>query len=158
VRQSRSYGALHETHREADEQQPSSSPETPERSAHRPDYGALHDTEHQVDEQREARAAEERQAALNPRRSWTHYGGMWPHQLSAYVWNKQDIEIRTIRMAENQNSGAEREGEGPETSQSEQAQDQAEIEEARAAIEETRRREAAERARQQERDRSGPER
>ena len=142
---------MQETHREIDEQETAPA-ETPERAAHRPehrpDYGTLHETQHQVDEQ----ATEERQAALNPRRSWTHHGGMVPQQYSAHTWHKQNLEIR---MAQNNNSGAEREGQGTEPGPNENDQ---ELQEARAAIEEARRREATERARQQERDRSGPER
>lgn len=138
---------MHEAHREVDEQQTAPA-ETPERAAHRPDYGTLHETQHQVDEQ----AAEERQAALNPRRSWTHHGGMVPQQYSADTWHKQNLEIR---MAQNNNSGAARGGQGTEPGPS---QNDPELQEARAAVEEARRREAAERARQQERDRGGPER
>ena len=59
MRQPRNYGALHETHREVDEQQTPPA-ETPERAAHRPNYRELHETQHQVD----AQAAEERRAAL----------------------------------------------------------------------------------------------
>jgi hypothetical protein len=145
VRQPRNYGALHETHRQVDEQQTPPA-ETPERAAHRPNYRELHQTQYQVDVQ----AAEERRAALNPQRRWAHHGGLVPQQHSALIWNKQDIEIR---MAQDNNSGAARGGQGTE-----QGPNDPELQEARAAVEEARRREAAERARQQERDRGGPER
>jgi hypothetical protein len=61
-------------------------------------------------------------------------------------------------MAESDKPGAGREGEGAQSPQSNRDQDQAELQEARAAVEDARRREAAERARQHEHDRSGPER
>ncbi|MGH7194781.1 MAG: hypothetical protein ACREJM_14775 [Candidatus Saccharimonadales bacterium] len=48
--------------------------------------------------------------------------------------------------------------EGAQALQSNRAQDQSELQDARAAVEEERRREAAERARQQERGRGGPKR
>lgn len=141
---------MQETHREVDEQQTAPA-ETPERAAHRPDYGTLHETQHQVDEQ----APEERQAALNPQRSWTHHGGMEPQQYSAHTWHKQNIEIK---MTQNENSGAAREGQGSQPSQPGHDENDPELQEARAAVEEARRREAAQRAQQQEHGRSGPER
>jgi hypothetical protein len=61
-------------------------------------------------------------------------------------------------MAANDKSGAGQESEGPQSPQSNRGQDQAELQDARAAVEEAKRRESGERARQQERDRSGPER
>lgn len=147
MRQSRNYGALHDTQREVDEQQTPPA-ETPERGAHRPNYRALHETQHQVDEQ----AAEERRAALNPQRRWAHHGGMVPQQHFALIWNKQDIEIK---MAQTENSGTAREEEG---SQPGRDQNDPELQQALAAVEDAKRREAAERARQQEHGRDGPER
>jgi hypothetical protein len=67
------------------------------------------------------------------------------------IWHKQNIETK---MAQNENSGAARDGQGGQSSN----ENDPELQEARAAVEEARRREAAERARQQEHERSGPER
>jgi hypothetical protein len=142
LRHSGSYGALHETHREVDEQQ-NTPAATPEREAHRPNYEALRETQHEVDERQEG--------IRLTQRSWTHYGGMVPQQHSAIKWHNQNIEIK---MAQNQNSGPERAEEGAQPNQ----ENDLELQEARAAVEEARRREAAERARQQERGRDGPER
>jgi hypothetical protein len=153
LRQSRNYGALHETHRQVDEQQQSPAP-----GARQPrHYGALHETQHQVDEQRNSPAETpekrpERPAVL---RSWTHHGGMVSHQDSANNWIKQN---HGIRMAESDKNGTGREAEGAQPSQPNRQSNEAEVQEARAAVEEARRREAAERARLQERERSGPER
>ena len=118
-------------------------------------YGALHDTRREVDEQQNAPAPEESAERRGPLRTWTHYGGMVPQQESANKWIRQNYEIR---MAANDKPGASREGEGAQSSQSESEQDQAELQEARAAVEEAKKREGAERARQQEHERSGPER
>jgi hypothetical protein len=149
LRQSRSYGALNETHRQIDEQQ-NSQPETPTRTTSRDprNYGALHETHRQADEAPEPERP-------GPLRSWTHRGGMVPHQESAHTWIRQNNEIR---MAESDKSGPAREGEAAQPSQPNRDQNQAELQEARAAVEEARRREAAERARLQERERGGPER
>ncbi len=80
---------------------------------------------------------------------------MVPQQASANIWIRQNHEIR---MAESDKPGGEREGEGAQPSQPNREQNDPELQEARAAVEEARRREAAERARQQERERGGPER
>lgn len=128
MRQQRNYGALNETHRQTDEQQ---------------------------SETARSDAAEERTTEAGPQRTWTHYGGMVAQQESANKWIKQNHEIR---MAANDRPDGARAGEGAQSSQQDQAQDQAELQEARAAVEEARRREAAERARQQEHERGGPER
>jgi hypothetical protein len=119
-------------------------------------YGAVNDTRRQIDEQQvtPGPASEERADPARPLRTWTHYGGMVPQQESANKWIRQNHEIR---MAANDKPGTSREGEGAQPSQ-DRAQDQAELQEDRAAVEEARRREAAERARQQERERGGPER
>jgi hypothetical protein len=141
LRHSGSYGALHETHREIDEQENAPAAE-PERAAHRPDYEALRDTQHEIDEQ---------QARIRlTQRSWSHHGGMVPQQRSAIIWHNQNIEIK---MAQNGNSGPERAGESTQPNQ----ENDPELQQALAAVEDAKRREAAERARQQERDR-GPER
>jgi hypothetical protein len=79
---------------------------------------------------------------------------MVPQQDSANKWIEQNRKMRT-KMAENDKSGTERDGEGAQPSQSEREADAADLEEARAAVEEAKQREAYERARQQER---GPER
>jgi hypothetical protein len=126
-------------------------------------YGALHETQHEIDEQKDTPASEEHAARRSPLRSWTHYGGMVSQQESANKWIRQNNEIR---MAANESQSTGREepapgatrGEGTQSRQSEQEQDQAELQEARAAVEEAKQREASERGRQQERDRSGPER
>jgi hypothetical protein len=142
LRQSRSYAALRETQREVDEQQ-SAPAETPERAPHRPNYEALRDTQHEIDE---------RWARIRlMHRSWTHLGGNVPHQHSALIWHNQNIEIK---MAQNGNSSPERGGEGAQPNQ----ENDPELQQAKAAVEDAKRREAAERARQQERDRGGPER
>ena len=161
MRQTRNYGALHDTHREVPTEgrrlNSSAAPgqEEPAPLRQPRNYGALHETQHQVDQQQNSPEPEERAEQPGPLRSWTHYGGMVPQQASAMIWHQQNIEIR---MAESDKPGAEREGEGAESSQSDQELDQAELQEAQAAIQETRQREATERARQQERERSGPER
>jgi hypothetical protein len=175
LRQSRSYGALHETHRQVDEEQSARAPEQgpPERKydalreterlveeqRHSPPpreipapppaeryYGALRETQHQLDE----RQAEEPDRPV--RRTWTHHGGMVPQQHSAIIWNKQNIESK---MADNDKPGTERAGEGTQPGRD---QNDPELQQALAAVEDAKRREAAERARQQERDRGGPER
>ena len=150
MRQARNTGALHETHRQVDDQQEFA----PEPSASRSprNYGALQETQHQIDDRN---SLAKRASALF--RSWTHHGGMVEHHASANEWIRQNHEIRT-KMAANDKSGPGREGEGAQSPQSNREQDQAELQEARAAVEEARRREGAERARQQEHDRSGPER
>jgi hypothetical protein len=119
-------------------------------------YGALNETPRQIDEPEVTPdpAPEERADPARVLRTWTHYGGMVPQQESANEWIKQN---REIRMAANDKTGAGRDGESAQSSQ-DRAQDQAELQEARAAVEEARRREAAERARSQERERDGPER
>ena len=158
MRQTRNYGALNESHREVDEQQNSSAApgqEDPAPSRQPRNYGALHETQSQVDGRQNSPATEERAEHPAPLRSWTHYGGMVPQQGSANIWIRQNYEIR---MAESDKPGAGREGEGAQSPQSNRDQDQAELQEARAAVEDARRREAAERARQHEHDRSGPER
>jgi hypothetical protein len=175
LRQSRSYGALHETHREADEQRSETpSPSRPERK-----HDAVRETQRQVEEQRHAPPppeipspppperyygalrntqgqVDERQAEQPDRpvqRRWAHHGGMVPQQRSAMIWNRQNIEIK---MAENDKTGgSERAGEG---AQPDREQNDPELQQALAAVEDAKRREAAERARQQERDRGGPER
>ena len=146
MRHSGSYGALHETHREVDEQQ-NAPAATPERAAHRPNYDALRETQHELDEQQ----AGERVPDRPVQRSWTHRGGMVQQQHSALIWNKQNIEIK---MAANDKTGTERGGEGTQPNQ----ENDPELQQALAAVEDAKRREAAERARQQERDRGGPER
>jgi hypothetical protein len=127
-------------------------------------YGALHETQREIDEQQQqdTPAPEEQAARRGPLRTWTHYGGMVPQQASANKWIRQNHEIR---MAANESSQGREEpapgstrGKGTQSQQSEQEQDQAELQEARAAVEEAKQREASERVRQQERDRSGPER
>ena len=160
MRQARNYGALNETHRESlprtrsgvDEER-NSEPEAPSQAASRQprSYGAVHQTHWQLDE-RQSPAADtpERPATV---RSWTHYGGMVPQQTSANDWIKQNYEIS---MSDNAKPGAGREG--AQSPQPGRDQNGPELQEARAAVEEARRREAAERARLQERDRSGPER
>jgi hypothetical protein len=142
VRQQRNYRALHETRRELDELQnvQLDNPRQPR------NYEALRETQHDLDER-------QTQPTQPVRRSWTHYGGMEPQQASAHVWIRQNHEIR---MAQNQNSGADREAQGNRSPREEL--NQAELQEARAAVEEARQREAAERAREQQRERSGPER
>jgi hypothetical protein len=153
VRQPRNYGALNDTHREVDQQQNSPADARPARN-----YDALRDTQHQVDEKQNSPAQTPQKRPDGPVvRSWTEQGGMVAHQESARDWIEQNQEIRK-KMAQNAKSGASRGGEGTQSPQSEREQDQAELREARAAINETRQREAAERARQQERGRSGPER
>jgi hypothetical protein len=119
-------------------------------------YGALDQAHQQLDEHHatSGQAPEER-GDQGPLRTWSHHGGMVPQQESANKWIRQNHEIR---MAANDKSGSEREGEGAQSPQSDRAPDQAELQEARAAVEEARRREAAERTRQQERERGGPER
>lgn len=166
LRQPRHYGPLRETH-EADlppersgAEEGEQSPAAPEPSASRParNYQALHDSEQQAD----ARIARARQAT-EEMRSWTHHGGMVEHHASAHEWVRQTYEIRS-KMAANQQPGAGRDGqesnreEGPGSSQLNREQNQSELQEARAAVEEARRREAAERARQQGHERGGPER
>ena len=150
MRQPRSYGALHETHREVEEQQNSPAATRPTRN-----YGALHETQHQVDEKQNspAQAPENHAGPANILRSWTHHGGMYSQQQSANKWIEQNYEIRA-KMAESGKPGAGREGEGAKPSQ----ENDRDLQEARAAVEDARRREAAERARTQERDRGGPER
>lgn len=123
-------------------------------------YGALNETRRQTDEQQQSEtarsdAAAERTTQAGPLRTWTHYGGMVPQQESANRWVRQNHEIK---MAANDRPDGARAGEGAQSSQQDQAQDQAELQEARAAVEEARKREAAERARLQERERGGPER
>lgn len=177
MRQSRNYGALHDTQREADEQQSTQAPEQdpsgPERKydalretqrqaeerrysppppaipapppAER-SYGALRETQHQLDE----RQAEQPDRPV--RRTWTHHGGMVSQQHSAIIWNKQNIEIK---MADNDKAGADPAGEGTQPGHD---QNDPDLQQALAAVEDAKRREAAERARQQERDRGGPER
>lgn len=89
------------------------------------------------------------------RRNWTHLGGMVPHHDSANRWHKQNEHL----MSERHNGGgSSREGQGTQTSGSGRDQNDPELQQARAAVEEARRREAAERARLQERERGGPER
>ena len=80
---------------------------------------------------------------------------MVPQQKSANDWIKQNNEIR---MANGDKPGAGREGEGAQPSQPTASRTTPDLQQARAAVEEARRREAAERARSQERERSGPER
>jgi hypothetical protein len=157
LRQSRSYGALHETHRQVDEQQSAPAEQRQARN-----YGALHETQHRVDEQQNA-APEPGPERPDMQRSWSHRGGMVPQQESANHWIRQN---NGIRMSDNEKPGAGREepapgvtrGEGAQPSQPGRDQNDPELQEARAAVEEARRREAAERARMQERERSGPER
>jgi hypothetical protein len=150
LRQSRNYGALHETHRQADEQQ--TPPAAPSRQPR--DYGAVRETHHQVDEQQNQNSPAKTPERPDVLRSWTHHGGMVPQQKSANDWIKQNNEIR---MANGDKPGAGREGEGAQPSQPNRENDP-DLQQARAAVEEARRREAAERARSQERERSGPER
>jgi hypothetical protein len=151
-RQPRNYEDLRETQYRVDEQL-SSRPE-PAPTPQPGNYEVLRRTQYEVDAQlnspTEAEAEPQRPEA---QRSWTHRGGMVPQQESAQIWIKQNHEIR---MA-NENPGAEREGQGTQPSQPSRDENDPQLQEARAAVEEARRREAAERARQQERDR-GPER
>jgi hypothetical protein len=155
LRQARNAGALRETHRQVDQEL--DAPAGPEQPAFRRSRNdaAEQETQRGVDEEN-SRAAQE---AHHPSvlRTWTHRGGMVEQQASANRWVRQNQEIRA-RMAANDSPGSGREGEGAQSRQSGQEQDRAELEEARAAVEEARRREAGERARQQERERSGPER
>jgi hypothetical protein len=147
LRQPRNYGALRDTQRQADE--PGiSPPETPERAAHRPNYAPLHDTQQRIDEQARADEAAEQRTQRPILRRWTHRGGMVPQQESATIWNRQDIEIRKNQMAENDKTEANKEGEGTQRGVDE---NDPELQEAKAVVEDARRREAAERARQQER-------
>jgi hypothetical protein len=137
LRQSRNYAALHETQHQVDE--------TPSPAGRQPrNYDAVRDTQHQVD-----RDAEESPKRPAIQRSWTHLGGMVPQQKSANDWIEQNQEIR---MSDRRDSGSGRDGQG---AQPEAARDEndPELQEARAIVEEARRREAAERARLQERDR-----
>jgi hypothetical protein len=163
LRQSTNYGSLHETHRESLPRTRSGVDDLHSRlepQARPPrNYEALRDTQHQVDHQSpRTRSGVDRDAAQQGperpeiQRSWTHHGGMVPQQHSANIWDRQNQEI--IRMSDNQRSGAGREGEG----QPARDENDPELQEARAAVEEARQREAAERARMQERDRGGPER
>ncbi|MBV9825372.1 MAG: hypothetical protein JO001_06835 [Alphaproteobacteria bacterium] len=147
MRQSGNYGALHETHREVDEQLNGRAPASQESRY----YGALHETQHEVDAQQNA-IPETIPQRPEIQRSWTHHGGMVPQQGSANDWVRQNYEIR---MSDNQRSDADRTGENTQPAHD---QNDPELQEARAAVEEARRREAAERARTQERDRGGPER
>lgn len=180
MRQSRSYGALHDAHGQFEELHPRLEPQ----SRQPRNYDPVRETQYQADERLNARHVEELHSRLEPQsrqprnyealretqqrvddrqaeqelpdrpvqRSWTHRGGMVPQQESAITWIRQNHEIR---MAKGDNTGAERAGEG--APQPTRDQNDPELQEARAAVEEARRREAAERQRLQERER-GPER
>jgi hypothetical protein len=137
----RNYAPLHETRRQLDEQQTAAASSREPRN-----YDGLRTTQQRVDRDTEA----ERPDLSSIQRGWTHRGGMVPQQHSANVWNRQNIEIK---MSERGESGAGRDGEQQQHSENDPG-----LQEARAAVEEARRREAAERARLQERERSGPER
>lgn len=139
MRQARNYGALHETHRQAEEPPSQTVPRAPRA------YGAVRETQWQLDEQQQSRAARPPIA-----RSWTHYGGMVPQQESANEWIKQN---QKLRMSGNKGRGGEQGSPSPDRQQND-----AELQQARAAVEEARRREAARRERQQEHERGGPER
>jgi hypothetical protein len=157
LRQARNYGALHDTRREAD-QQPNEPALTPEETQSRDPrhYGSLHETQQHVDEKQNAQAEPSEERSGRPiLRQWTHRGGMAPQQESAMIWHKQNIEIKMA--AANDKSGGEQEREG-EGSQPNREENDPELQQARAAVEDAKRREAAERARQHEHDRSGPER
>jgi hypothetical protein len=177
LRQSRSYAALDETHEQVHDlhtrlepqsrqprnyeelrrtqykvdREPSSRPD-PGPAPQPGNYEVLRRTQYEVDAQRNSGAAAPEPEAQRPgvQRSWTHHGGMVPQQHSANVWIRQNHEIR---MA-NENSGTQRQEQGAQAGRN---QSDPQLQEARAAVEEARRREAAERARTQERDR-GPER
>jgi hypothetical protein len=146
LRQARNYGALHEAQQQAEEPQASPAARQPR------NYEAVRETQHQVDEQQAS--SDNRPERPTVQRSWSHYGGMASQQESANEWIRQNNEIRA-KMAETAKSGASREGQGTQSPQ--QGQDAA-VQRAQAAVEDARRREAAERGRQQERERSGPER
>lgn len=155
MRQARNYGAVNETHRQVDEER-NSRPEAPSQEAvsRQPrSYGAVNQTQWQLDERQNSSANTPERPAIV--RSWTHYGGMVPQQGSANDWIKQN---REIGMSDSGKSGAGRGGEGAQPSQPNREQNDPGLQEARAAVEEARRREAAERARSQERERGGPER
>ena len=155
MRQARNYGAVNQTHRQVDQEQ-NSRPEAPSQAESRQprSYGAVHQTQWQLDEQPGHASANtpERPAIV---RSWTEYGGMVPQQGSANDWIKQN---REIAMSDSGKSGAGRGGEGAQPSQPNREQNDPDLQQARAAVEAARQREAAERARQQERERGGPER
>jgi hypothetical protein len=148
VRQARNYGTINEAHRQSlprtrsgvDEQQNAAAAQRQPRN-----YDVLRATQQHVDKQQNSPPEPERPDTL---RRWTHYGGMVPQQKSANDWIKQNYEIR---MSDNGKTGAGRQGQGTQPSA-------AELQQAQAAVEEAKRREAAERARLQERDRGGPER
>jgi hypothetical protein len=151
VRQSRNYAAVNETQRQSLPRTRSGVEEQRHAviDAREPrNYDALRATEQRVD--REVEQQGPQRPAIH--RSWTHHGDMVSQQGSARVWDKQNQEL--IRMSDNQSPGAGREGDG----QPARNENDPELQEARAAVEEARRREAAERARMQERDRGGPER
>lgn len=157
MRQARNYGALNDARREVG-QQPNEPALTPEQSPSRDPrhYGSLHETQRHVDERQNTQAEELQERASRPiLRQWTHRGGMAPQQESAMIWHKQNIEIKMA--AANDKSGGEQEQAG-EGSQPNREENDPELQQARAAVEDAKRREAAERTRQQERDRSGPER
>lgn len=141
------YGALRDTHRQVEEQR---NPQPPASRQPR-NYEPLRDTGREVEERREASAEASRSSQERPvrpvlrvLRMWTQLGGMEHHNASAFRWIRQNYEIR---MAQSNQSGPGRGGEGA------QAENDPDLAEARAAVEEAQRREAAERARAQERDR-----
>ena len=155
MRQARNYGAVNETHRQVDEER-NPGPEAPsqETVSRQPrSYGAVHQTQWQLDERQNPSAGMPERPAIV--RSWTEYGGMVPQQGSANDWIKQN---REIGMSDSGKSGAGRGGEGTQSTPPDRRQNDPDLQQARAAVEEARRREAAERARMQERERGGPER
>jgi hypothetical protein len=161
-RQPRNYEAVRETQYQTDERQ-TAEPEAAASPSPQPrNYQVLRDAQHESLPQtrsgvEEARATEEQQPERPVFRTWTHLGGMVPQHGSAIRWDKQNQEI--IRMSDRGDAGTDRDGEGTSSPQQESVnENDPDLQEARAVVEEARRREAAERARQQERDRGGPER
>ncbi|HTV88819.1 MAG TPA: hypothetical protein VME41_07375 [Stellaceae bacterium] len=152
ARQPRNYEAVRQTQYEADAQ-PGARPEAPSLPPQPRNYAVLRQAQRQVDDDRLA----QQEAPDRPlQRSWTHRGGMVPQQESALTWVRQNHEAR---MASSENSGAERREQGTQQpAQPGRGENDPDLQEARAAVEEARRREAAERARQHERERGGPER
>jgi hypothetical protein len=149
LRQTRNYGAVHETHREVEEQQKAAAPDPAASRQPTRNYDAVRDTQHQVDDRQMRKKIEPR--------VWTNHAGMVSQNEAANRWIEENQEIRK-KMAQSNNPGASREGQGAQPSQSPRQQNDPVLQEARAISEQTKRREAADRARVQDRERSGPER
>ena len=99
----------------------------------RRNYGALHKTRQQIDEPQQApdapgRVPEEQTRQTRLLRTWTHYGGMVPHQESANKWIRQN---HAIRSAANDRPNPSREEESARSPSTDRAQDPAEPQEAR---------------------------